>query len=237
MSEIEKPRAVQNRILASLPVEEYERLAPHVKFCSFEQGDSIYEPDELIVQAYFPLGGMASVLTTMQDGASVEVGVVGKEGFLGFPPLIGIDSAPTNTISQIPGEALKIDAGVLKREFDRGGKLQVVLYRYLHAQVAQLSQIAACNRLHDVNERMARWLLMTHDRVGEDHLHLTHQFLSQMLGANRATVSLTAGIFQQAGLIRYSRGSVTVLDRSGLETAACECYGVMKTELDRALQL
>jgi CRP-like cAMP-binding protein len=237
MSEIEKSRSLQNRILAAISREEYGRLEPHSKPCAFEQGDSIYGPNEPIEHAYFPLGGMASVLTTMQDGSMVEVGVVGKEGFLGFPPLIGIKSTPTVTISQISGEALKVEVGALKKEFDRGGKLQIVLNRYLHAQVTQLSQGAACNRLHDVNERLARWLLMTHDRVEKDRLHLTHEFLSQMLGVNRATVSLTAGLFQQAGLIRYVRGTVTVLDRGGLETAACECYGVMKVELDRVVEL
>lgn len=237
MSEIEKSRALQNRILAALPHEEYERLAPRVKPYAFEQGDSIYEPNQPIEHAYFPLGGMASVLATMQDGSSVEVGVVGKEGFLGFPPLIGVKSTPTTTISQISGPALKIEVGVLKEEFDRGGTLQLVLNRYLQAQVIQLSQVAACNRVHDVNERLARWLLMTHDRVEEDRLRLTHEFLAQMLGANRATVSLTAGIFQQAGLIRYSRGLITVLNRGGLEAIACECYGVMKSEFERALEM
>ncbi|HEY9285444.1 MAG TPA: Crp/Fnr family transcriptional regulator [Pyrinomonadaceae bacterium] len=235
MSEFEKSQSLGNRILAALPREEYERLAPRMQPCAFEQGDSIYEPNEPIEHAYFPLGGMVSVLTPMQDGSSVEVGVVGREGFLGFPPLIGIESAPTNTMSQIPGPALKIEAGVLKQEFDRGGTLQLILNRYIHAQVTQLSQVAACNRLHDVNERLARWLLLAHDRVEEDRLQLTHEFLSQMLGANRATVSLTAGVFQQAGLIRYTRGMVTVLNRVGLETAACECYGVMRAELDRPL--
>jgi CRP-like cAMP-binding protein len=231
------PPATRNRLLAALPGEEYERLAPHLHSVSFEQGEVLYEQNETIAYAHFPLDGVASMLVTTEKGVSVEVGLVGSEGFVGFQPLLGMKSAPNGAIIQIPGRALRINSEKLKKEFDRGGHLQVILHRQIQAQIVQMSQGAACNRLHEVNERLARWLLMMHDRAKSDKLPLTHEFLSQMLGANRATVSLTAGIFQQAGLIRYARGTVTILNREGLEELACECYGVVKAEFDRSLGL
>lgn len=231
------PPASQNRLLAALPGKEYERLAPDLQRVSFEQGEVLYEANENIEYAYFPLDGVTSMLVTTQNGASVEVGLVGREGFAGFQPLLGMKSAPNSAIIQLPGRALKINSAKLKKEFDRGGPLQVLLHRQIQAQIVQMSQGAACNRLHEVNERLSRWLLMMHDRAESDRLPLTHEFLSQMLGANRATVSLTAGIFQQAGLIKYVRGTVTILNREGLENLACECYGVVKAEFDRSLAL
>ncbi len=233
----QSPPAAQNRLLAALPGKEYEQLAPHMQKVSFEQGQVLYEPNEAIEHAYFPLNGVASMLVTTQTGASVEVGLVGREGFIGYQPLLGMKSAPNSAITQVPGDSLRINSENLKKEFDRGGRLQAVLHRQIQAQIVQMSQGAACNRLHEVNERLARWLLMMHDRAESDKLPLTHEFLSQMLGANRATVSLTAGIFQQAGLIRYTRGTVTILNREGLEDLACECYGVVKAEFDQSFGL
>ena len=177
------------------------------------------------------------MLVTTQAGASVEIGVVGREGFVGYQPLLGVKSAPDGAVTQIPGRALRVESGALKREFDRGGRLQSVLHRHIQSQIVQMAQGAACNRLHEMHERLARWLLMLHDRAESDRLPLTHEFLSQMLGANRATVSLAAGVFQQAGLIRYARGTVTVLNRDGLEDAACECYHILKAEFDRDIHL
>ncbi|HVG19619.1 MAG TPA: Crp/Fnr family transcriptional regulator [Blastocatellia bacterium] len=233
MSNLEKsPPANQNRLLAALPGKEYDQLTPHMQKVSFEQGQVLFEPNETIKYAYFPLEGVTSMVVMTQSGASVEIGLVGREGFVGFQPLLGIKIAPNRAIIQIPGHSLRIDSEKLKKVFDQGGKLQSILHRQIQAQIVQMSQGAACNRLHEVNERLARWLLMMHDRTDSDKLPLTHEFLSQMLGANRATVSLTAGIFQQAGLIRYSRGMVTILNREGLEEIACECYQIVKAEFD-----
>lgn len=237
MSSSEKsPPASQNRLLAALPREEYERLAPHLQTVSFERGQSLFEPNESIEYAYFPLSGVTSMLVTTQAGASIEIGLVGREGFIGYQPLLGVKSAPNGAITQIPGFSLRIKSETLKEAFDRSGPLQAILHRHIQSQIIQMSQGAACNRLHEMNERLARWLLMMHDRTESDKLPLTHEFLSQMLGANRATVSLTAGILQQAGLIRYVRGTITILNREGLEQIACECYGVMKAEFDRSLE-
>jgi CRP-like cAMP-binding protein len=231
-SEKSQPPASQNRLLDALPQKEYERLAPHLQRVSSEQGQSLYDPNESIEYAYFPLSGVTSMLVTTRAGSSVEIGLVGREGFVGFQPLLGMKSAPYGAVTQIPGFSLKIKSETLKEAFDRGGSLQAILHRHIQAQIVQMAQGAACNRLHEVNERLARWLLMMHDRAESDKLPLTHEFLSQMLGANRATVSLTAGIFQQAGFIRYARGTVTILSREGLEQVACECYSVVKAEFD-----
>jgi CRP-like cAMP-binding protein len=233
MSDSEKsPSAGRNRLLAALPRKEYEKLAPHTEKVSFEQGEVLYESNEPIEYIHFPLSGVISMLVATSTGASVEISLVGREGFVGFQPLLGVESAPNRAISQIPGYALRIRSEVLKKEFDRGGSLQSLLHRQIQSQVVQMSQGAACNRLHEVNERLARWLLMMHDRAESDKLPLTHEFLSQMLGANRATVSLAAGVFQQASLIRYARGTITILNREGLEEIACECYRIVKEESD-----
>ena len=233
MSDLEQsPPATRNRLLAALPRTEYEHLAPHLQRVSFEQGQTLYDQNETIEHAYFPLEGVISMVVTTERGASVEVGLVGREGFVGYQPLLGTQSAPNSAIMQIPGRALRISSEKLLKEFNRGGRLQALLHRQIQAQIVQMSQGAACNRLHEVNERLARWLLMMHDRTESDKLPLTHEFLSQMLGANRATVSLTAGIFQQANRIRYSRGTVTILNREGLEDIACECYQIVKAEFD-----
>jgi CRP-like cAMP-binding protein len=231
------PPATQNRLLAALPRQEYERLAPHLQKVSFEQGQSLYEPNEPIKYAYFSLSGVTSMIVTTRDGSTVEIGLVGREGFVGYQPLLGMKSAPNGAITQIPGHALRINSETLKEAFDRVGRLQAILHRHIQSQIVQMAQGAACNRLHEVNERLARWLLMMHDRAEADKLPLTHEFLSQMLGANRATVSLTAGIFQQAGLIRYARGIVTILSREGLENIACECYSIVKEEFDRSFDI
>lgn len=231
------PPVTRNRLLAALPSKEYEQLTPHVQKVSFEQGEVLFEPNETIEYAYFPLDGVTSMLVTTETGASVEIGLVGREGFVGYQPLLGMKSAPNRAITQMPGHSLRINSEKLKKEFDRGGRLQAILHREIQGQIVQMSQCAACNRLHEVNERLARWLLMMHDRAESDILPLTHEFLSQMLGANRATVSVTAGIFQQAGLIRYARGTITILNRVGLEEIACECYGIVKAEFDLSLGL
>lgn len=195
----------------------------------------LFEPGQVIDAVYFPVDGVISLVTALEDGAIVEVATIGNEGIVGVPLLSG-GSLAVRAISQVPGRALRMPADVFLAELDRNGPLSKVVRRYLQALFGQISQAAACNRLHSNEERLSRWLLMSHDRVGVDEFSITHEFLGQMLGSRRATVTLSAGILQAAGLIRYHRGRVTVIDRPGLEAVSCECYGVIKDELDRVIQ-
>jgi CRP-like cAMP-binding protein len=171
----------------------------------------------------------------MRDGLAVEVGTIGNEGMVGTPVLLGADLSPTRAFAQVPGEALRMRTVLFKEEMQNGGPLPDLVRRYTQAMVNQISQSVACNHLHSVGQRMCRWLLMTHDWVGADEFPLTHEFLAQMLGVRRPSVSVVAGILQKAGLIRYHRGRITVLDRKGLEAASCECYEVVRKESDRLL--
>lgn len=176
---------------------------------------------------------MASVVVTVANGDTVEVGVVGIDGVVGVPILLGTGSSPGRTFIQIAGSGFRINAKVLKEEFERPGELRRHLQRYLQAYFVQTAQTAACNRLHRIEERLARWLLTCHDRMDSDLLRLTHDFLGQMLGAPRTTVTLAARLLHQAGLIDYSRGLVTILDRAELEKTACECYPIVRDEFRR----
>ena len=223
----------QNRLLAALPKEEYERLLPNLESVSLEFKQVLYQPDELINHVYFPVNGVISLLTIMEDGNIVEVGTVGYEGLAGLPIFLGADRTPGQAISQIPGDAMKMRADVFKREVTPGSPLYNLLQRYTQALLNLLAQSAACNRLHSIEQRCCRWLLMTQDRVGSDQFVLTQEFLAQMLGVRRASVNEVATTIQKAGLIRYSRGKMTICDRLGLEATACECYQVVKQELDR----
>ncbi|HZS15518.1 MAG TPA: Crp/Fnr family transcriptional regulator [Candidatus Dormibacteraeota bacterium] len=195
----------------------------------------LFEPGQRIDAVHFPVDGVVSLVTALEDGAIVEVATVGNEGIVGVPLLPG-GSLAVRAISQVAGRALRMDAAAFLAELGRSGPLTELVRRYVQALFGQISQAAACNRLHSNEERLSRWLLMSHDRVGVDEFAITHEFLGQMLGSRRATVTLSAGILQAAGLIRYHRGLVTVVDRSGLEAVSCECYGVIKDELDRVIQ-
>ncbi|HXA27115.1 MAG TPA: Crp/Fnr family transcriptional regulator [Candidatus Angelobacter sp.] len=194
----------------------------------------LFEPGQRIDAVYFPLDGVVSLVTPLEDGAIVEVATVGNEGIVGVPVVLG-GSLAVRAISQVAGRALRIETAAFLAELDRRGPLAALVQNYIQALFGQISQAAACNRLHSNEERLSRWLLMSHDRVGVDHFAITHEFLGQMLGSRRATVTLSAGILQAAGLIRYQRGHVTIVDRPGLEGVSCECYGVIKEELDRVL--
>lgn len=230
-----KDHARENHIVASLPPADYERLAPHLEQIELSHGQMLYETDGRIEHVYFPINMMTSLVSQLSDGSSVEVGVVGFEGMVGLPLVLGVDKSPHETMAQIPGAALQMKAEVLKAEFKRGGALHDSLLRYTQNQMLQTSQVAACNRLHTVEERLARWLLMSHDRVLRDRLPLTHEFLSMMLGIRRAGVTTAALALQADELIRYRRGSITIVDRLRLEDFACECYRIVKTEFDRLL--
>lgn len=226
----------ENRLLAALPKAERERLAPLLRPVSFGLRDYLFRVDEPIHSVYFPRSGVISLVITVKDGGTIEVGTVGNEGMVGVPVFLGADRSPTQAFSQVPGESLRMAAADFKREvIGRAGPLPDLVRRYTQAFLNQVSQTVACNHLHAVQERMCRWLLMTHDRVGGDEFLLTQEFLAQMLGVRRPSVSVVAGMLQQAGLIRYTRGRMTVLDRAGLEAGACECYGIVRREFDRLL--
>jgi CRP-like cAMP-binding protein len=225
----------KNRLLAALPRDEYDRLHPNLEKVSLPLKEILYESNGPIPHVFFPLNGVVSLVILMEGGFTLEVGTIGNEGMVGTPVFLGSESSPTRAISQVPGEALRMETKVFQGEMKLGGRLYGLVQRYTQAMINQISQSTVCNRRHAVQKRMCRWLLMSHDRVGTDEFQLTQEFLAQMLGVRRPTVSAVAGILQKAGLISYHRGTITVLDRNGLEAASCECYEVVAKELDRLL--
>jgi CRP-like cAMP-binding protein len=224
-----------NRIFASLPPEEYERLAPHLEEVELTSGHLIYDAGGQMDHAYFPHTAMISLVSQMSDGGSHEVGVVGFEGVSGISAILGVDRSPHEAMAQIPGGATRVKMDVLKREFERGGALQASLLRFTQAMILQISQVAACNSAHSIEERLARWLLMAHDRCKCEDLPLTQEFISMMLGCRRSGVTIAVGKLQAQGFIKSRRGNVRMLDREGLEDFACECYSIVKEEFDRLL--
>ncbi len=224
----------RNLMLAVLPASDRERLGQRLTPTFLEIKRVLFEPGKPIDSVYFPLNGVISLVTPLEDGAIVEVATVGNEGVVGVPLVLG-GSLAVRAISQVAGWVLRMDAVSFLQEMDRPGPMRDLTDDYLQALFGQISQAAACNRLHTNEERLSRWLLMSHDRVGVDEFAITHEFLGQMLGSRRATVTLSAGILQAAGLIKYHRGQVTIIDRHGLEQVACECYGVIRNELESVL--
>jgi len=224
-----------NKLLAALPAEDYQRLAPYLENLSLPFQRVLHNTGEDIFDVYFPTTAMVSVVSIMQDGSTIEVGVIGKEGIAGIPVCWGDDTAVHQTVVQIPGNVLKLKAEVLKEEFYRGGALQKLLLRYTQAIYTQLGQSAACNRLHTLEERLSRWLLTVSDRVESEELPLTQEFLAQMLGTRRSGVTVAASTLSKAGMIRYSRGKINITNREILELTACECYQVIKAEFQRLL--
>ncbi|MGH9513891.1 MAG: Crp/Fnr family transcriptional regulator [Terriglobales bacterium] len=221
-------KAVINGILLAVPEDEYALLRPHLEPVDLPQQEILYEPGEKIEFAYFPNEGMTSLVIAVRDGRSVEVGLVGKEGMVGTPLAAGMRSGPCRAIMQIAGSGLRIRSEVLQDTFLDAPELQLALNRYALRQGLEVAQLAACNRLHDIEQRLARWLLMCQDRVDSAFLPLTHEFLAEMLGTGRPSVSLASGILQRAGLIENLRGKVKILNRKQLEGAACECYGIIQ---------
>lgn len=225
---------LKNRILAGLPAKEYERLRPHLKPVSLLPGEVIYEPSERIRHVYFPLDAVVSVASITRDGHSIELGLIGPEGMVGLPVLLGTSAtAAWRATVLAPGAAVRMEAGLLTSEFDSCGPLLKLLLRHSHATVIQVSQTAVCNTLHTVDQRLCHRLLLTHDRVGSQEFMLTHEGLAGMIGVRRAGVSEAAARLRGMGLISYRRGKVRINDRRGLESCACECYGVIKQEVDR----
>ena len=233
MSSPPENRLRENRLLAKLPADEFDRLRWHFELTSLHHGQQIIVPDEPIRDVHFPLDCLLSLMTTMEDGSTVESGNIGREGMSGIPVLLNARQTPMPTFVQVPGEAVRVRAEVIKDAYDRGGALHDLLTRYIHTVIVNGSQSAACNVLHKVEARMCKWLLMSSDGVGSDELALTQEYLAMMLGVRRATVTEIAIKLQDEGLIRYRRGHIQLLDRAGLERAACECYGRTKAEFER----
>lgn len=224
-----------NAILSALPAEDYERLSPQLERVELQHRHIIYDAGAKIDYVYFPLNLMNSLVTFFADGTSVEVGVIGYEGMVGIPLVLGVARTSNVAMVQLPGEALRMKAENVLAEFKRGGALHDLLLRYTQAQMMQTSQAAACNRLHSTEERLARWLLMCHDRSFNDELTLTREFLGMMIGERQTGVSTVALALQAEGFINYRRGWIKIVDRTGLEDFACECYGIIKAEFDRLL--
>lgn len=235
MTATAKPYGVNNRLLSALPHAEYQRLQPHLELVHFSKCKTLYEIGDLISHAYFLNSGMGSLLSVAQNGATVEIAMVGNEGMVGIPIILRIQKAPYRIMVQVPGDALRIKAQVIYAEFKRGRDLQDLLLTYTHTLLTQISQSALCNRFHTVEKRLCRWLLTTHDRVQGDTFHLTQEIISFMLGTPRTRVTMAAGVIQEAGLIRYKRGKITIIDRPGLEQSACECYRIVANSLDHFL--
>jgi CRP-like cAMP-binding protein len=218
----------QNRLLASLPRKSYTELLPGLADVSLVFGDVLYEPGARIRDVYFPQKSVVSLLTVVDGRDALEVGLVGREGMVGIQLALGVDVSPVRALVQGAGPAMQMSAVHFRKAFDASAALQRGLYRYTHGLMAQITQTAACNRFHRVEARLARWLLMTRDRVDSAQFRLTQEFLSHMLGVRRVGVTEAASALQERGLIEYSRGNILILDHKGLEAAACSCYELVR---------
>lgn len=225
----------QNYLLAALPTAEFERIAPHLELIAMPLGHVLYESSGQLQHVYFPTTAIVSMQYVMENGASSEIAGVGNEGVLGVSLFMGGNTTPSRAIVQTAGHGYQLKTRVLKAEFDRGGLLQHLLLRYTQALITQISQTAVCNRHHAVEQQLCRWLLLTLDRLPSNELTMTQELIASMLGVRREGITEAAGHLQKAGCIRYRRGHITVLDRSGLESRVCECYAVVKKEHDRLL--
>ena len=229
-------RAGESRVLALLPKVERVRILERCERMAMEAHRVLFNANAAIAHVYFPLSGMASMVLSTKSGASVEVGTVGNEGMVGMPVYFGAKSSPTEGIWQVAGETLRMTAKDFTRQLEKGGELRFVLQRFSQALINQISQSVLCNHLHPMGQRLSRWLLMTHDRAGVEEFGLTQEYIAQMLAVRRASVTEAAGMLQKAGLIRYTRGKVTVVNRGGLEANSCECYQIVRREFERLLQ-
>ena len=225
----------ENRLLAALPRAEYEHLLPELTRVSFDLGEVVYEFGGQLNYVYFPTTAIVSLLYTMENGASAEMGLTGNDGVVGIALFMGGGTMPNRAVVQSAGRALKMKAKVLQDEFAKGGVFQRLLLRYTQALITQISQTAVCNRLHTVEQQLCRWLLLSHDRVPANELIMTQELIADMLGVRREGVTVAAGRLQDEGAISYVRGHIKILDRPKLERTVCECYRVVKDEFDRLL--
>ena len=219
---------VANSLLAALPRQDYERLHPELEPVTLTYGEVLYEPGQRVRHVYFPSNAHVSMLVVIEGGKALEVGLVGREGMVGIALALGVEHSPVRAKVQGNGTALRMQGNVFLEELARCAPLHREVHRYAYAKLAQARQTAACSRFHLVEARLARWLLMTRDRVRSDRFHLTHEFLAEVLGVRRVGVTNAAGDLQRRKLIGYSRGDITILDRSGLEAAACSCYAIVR---------
>lgn len=226
---------VRNQLLAALPREVLSRLLPRMRSFSLSIRDPLITPDVPLDAVYFVESGFVSLVASLEDGTQAEVGLIGREGMVGLPLITGIDTAFVEAFVQGDGSALRMEAGTFREAMAEEPALQGLLFRYLEAMNSQTTQTAACNGRHDLEQRLARWLLMAHDRAEGDEFQITQEFLALMLCVYRPSVSVVASTLQRAGMIRYGRGHITVLDRPALEATACDCYGVVKRRFDRLL--
>ena len=226
----------ENHLLAALPRDAYERIEPHLERHSLSRGAVLHRPGEAIRDLYFPISCLVSVTVTMGDGRTSETGVVGRREVVGINAFMGgRETTQTEYVAQVPGDVVRVPADPLRDEFDRNKALRDVLLKYTQAMIAQISQNAACNRLHVLEQRYARWLLEVRDRIASDELRLTHEFIAEMLGVRRAGVTEVAGEFEARGIISQGRGLTRILDGLALGAVSCECYAVVKGEYDRLL--
>lgn len=225
----------QNHLLAALPAAEFERLAAHLEIASLPLGKMLYEPGGQLQHAYFPTTAIVSLHYVMASGATAEAAGVGNEGVVGISLFMGGETTSSSAVVQTAGQAYRLERRLLLQEFDRAGFLQRLLLRYTQALITQISQTAACNRHHSLEQQLCRWLLLTLDRLPSNDLVMTQELVASMLGVRREGITVAAGNLKRAGLISYRRGHIAVLDRSGLERHACECYAVVRKELRRLL--
>ena len=230
-----QPTPRQNHLLDALPAAEFDRLSPHLELVAMPLGEALYESGGQLQHVYFPTTSIVSLLYVLANGASAEIAVVGNEGILGISLFMGGETTPSRAVVQSAGYGYRLKAQLLKQEFNRAGPVLHLLLRYTQALITQMAQTAVCNRHHSVEQQLCRWLLLSLDRLSSDSLSMTQELIANMLGVRREGVTEAAGNLQRAGLIRYSRGRIEVLDRPGLERAVCECYAVVKTEFDRLL--
>jgi len=225
----------QNHLLAALPATEFERISPHLELVSMPLGEILYESGGQLRHVYFPTTSIVSLLYVFADGASAEIAVVGNEGILGIALFMGGETTPSQAVVQSAGYGYRLEAQLLKQEFNRSGALMQLLLRYTQGLITQMAQTAVCNRHHSVEQQLCRWLLLSLDRLPTLELTMTQELIANMLGVRREGVTEAAGSLQRAGLIRYGRGRIMVLSRPGLEREVCECYAVVKREVDRLL--
>jgi CRP-like cAMP-binding protein len=225
----------ESHLLNALPPADYARLLPDLELVPLRLGSAVYEAGKEQEYVYFPSASIVSLLYVMEDGSSAEIAVVGNEGVVGIALFMGGETTPSRAVVQSAGHAYRLKATVLKKEFERGGALQFLLLRYTQALITQMAQTAVCNRHHSVEQQLCRWLLLSLDRLPSNELSMTQELIANMLGVRREGVTEAAGKLQAAGLIEYSRGKITVLDRPKLEARVCECYAVVKRESDRLL--
>ncbi len=230
-----KAQGLKNHLLAALPDDELGKISSDLEPVSLSLGKVLYESGDKLTHVYFPTTAIVSLLYVMKNGATAEIGIAGNNGLVGIALFMGGETTSSRAVVQSAGEAVRMSGGAVKKAFALGGVFQNILLRYTQSLMTQVSQTAVCNRLHSVEQQLCRWLLINHDQMQTDRLVMTHNLIANMLGVRREGVSLAAGHLQELGLIKYVRGTITILDRDGLEKAVCECYRVVVTEYDRLL--